>query len=86
MFAASLSPIMGAASGRLHNGGRAAFGHPPTVVDSIMGAGEAANIAKTYANVYQIFTYFSISYIFLYSHYVDSGAIHLAKSPAPYGF
>ena len=83
MFATSPSTIMEAAFGRLHNGGRVAFGRPPTVVDSIMGAGEAANIAKTYANVYQIFAYFSISYIFLYSPYVDPGAIHLAKSPAP---
>ena len=46
MFAASPSPIMEAAFGRLHNGGRAAFGRPPTVVESIMGDGEAANIAK----------------------------------------
>ena len=42
VFAASPSPIMEAAFGCLHNGGRAAFGRPPTVVDSIMGDGEAA--------------------------------------------
>ena len=47
MFAASPAPIMEAAFGRLHNGGRAASGRPPTVVESIMGAGEAANIVKT---------------------------------------
>ena len=50
MFAASPSPIMEAAFGRLHKGGRAAFGGPPTFVESIMGDGEygeAASIAKT---------------------------------------
>ena len=47
MFAASPSPIMEAAFGRLHNGGPVAFGRRPTVVESIMGDGEAANIAKT---------------------------------------
>ena len=47
MFAASQSSLMEAAFGRLHNGARAAFGRPPTVVESIMGAGEAANIVKT---------------------------------------
>ena len=47
MFAASPSPIMEAAFGRLHNGGPAAFGRRPTVVETIMGDGEAANIAKT---------------------------------------
>ena len=48
-FAASPSPIniMEAAFGRLHNGGWAAKGCPPTVVESIMGDGEAANIAET---------------------------------------
>ena len=44
MFAASPSPIMEAAFGRLHNGGQAAFGRPPTVVESITGDGKAANI------------------------------------------
>ena len=47
MFSASPSPIMESAFGRLHNGGWADFGHPPTVVESIMGDGEAANIANT---------------------------------------
>ena len=47
MFAAYPSPIVEAACGRLHNGGRAGSGRPPTVVESIMGDGEAANIAKT---------------------------------------
>ena len=46
MLAAPPSPIMEAAFGRLHNGGRAAFGRPPTVAEPIMGDGEAANIAK----------------------------------------
>ena len=46
-FAASPSPILEAAFGLLRNGGRAAFGRPPTVVESIMGDGEAVNIAKT---------------------------------------
>ncbi len=46
MFAASPSPTMEAAYGRLHNGGRAAFGRPPTVVGTILRDGEAADIAK----------------------------------------
>ena len=37
---------MEAAFGRLHNGGPAAFGRQPTVVESIMGDGEAANTRK----------------------------------------
>ena len=44
MLAASPAPIMEAAFGRLHKGGGL---RPPPLVDSIMGAGEAANIAKT---------------------------------------
>ena len=47
MFASSPSPIMEAAFGRFHNGGPVAFGRRPTVVDSIMGDGEAAHIVKT---------------------------------------
>ena len=48
---------MEAAFSRLHNGGPAAFGRPPTVVDSIMGAGEASYIQKCRQIVYQIFAY-----------------------------
>ena len=44
MFAASAAPIMEAAFGRLHKGGGL---RPPPLVVSIMGAGEAANVAKT---------------------------------------
>ena len=44
-------PIMEVAFGRPHNGGRAAFGRPPTVVVTIMGDGEAENIAKTYIQI-----------------------------------
>ena len=47
IFAAFPSPIMEAAFGRLHNGGPAAFGRRPTVVESFMVAGEAASVAKT---------------------------------------
>ena len=47
MFAAFPATIMEAAFGRLHNGGPAAFGRRPTVVESIMGDGKAANISKT---------------------------------------
>ena len=54
MFAASPSPTMEAAFGRLHKGGRAAFGGAPTFVDSIVGDGGAANIAKTYAYTYNV--------------------------------
>ncbi len=46
MLPASPSPIMEAAFGHLHNGGPAAFGRRPTVVETIMGDGEAGNIAK----------------------------------------
>ena len=45
MFAASPSSFMEAAFGRLHNSGAGAFGARPTVVESIMLDGEAANIA-----------------------------------------
>ena len=46
MFAASPAPIIEAAFVRLHKGGPAASGRRPTFVESIMGAGEAANTAK----------------------------------------
>ena len=56
MFSFCLPPHhhqpMEAAFGRLHKGGRAAFGGAPTFVDSIVGDGEAANIAKRYACTY----------------------------------
>ena len=57
MFAASPSPTMEAAFGRLHKGGRAAFGGAPAFVDSIVGDGEAANTAKTYTYTYQMCLY-----------------------------
>ena len=66
MFATFPSTIMGAGFGRLHNNGRAAFGGPPIVVESIMVDGEVANIGKTYANMYRIFMYVYISHILLY--------------------
>ena len=44
MSAASQAPILEAAFGLLHKGGGL---RPPHLVDSIMGAGEAADIAKT---------------------------------------
>ena len=44
MLAASPAPIMEAAFGRLHKGGGL---RPPPLVDSIMGAEEAADITKT---------------------------------------
>ena len=43
-FAASPAPIMEAAFGRVHKGGRPSAG---LLVGSIIGAGEAANVAKT---------------------------------------
>ena len=46
MSAASPSPTMEAAFGCLHKGGRAAGGGATTFVESIVGDGEAANIAK----------------------------------------
>ena len=72
MFAASPSPKMEAAFGRLHKGGRAAFGGAPTFVDSINGDGEAANIAKTYAYTYQMCTYLHICHLSYYLPYVSS--------------
>jgi len=62
MFAASPSPTMEAAFGRLHKGGRA-FGATPFVA-SIVGDGEAANIAKTYAYTYQMCPYLYIWLIY----------------------
>ena len=47
MFAASPSPTMEAAFGRPHRGGRIAFGSAATFVDSIVGDGEEASVAKT---------------------------------------
>ncbi len=61
MVAASPS-AMEAAFGRLHKGGRA-FGATPFVA-SIVGDGEAANIAKTYAYTYQMCSYFYILLIY----------------------
>ena len=45
IFAASPSPIMEAAFGRLHNSGARAFGARSTVVEPIMVDGKVANIA-----------------------------------------
>ena len=49
MFAASPSPTMGAAASRPPPHRWAAAMRPPTFVETIVGDGEAANIAKTYA-------------------------------------
>ena len=46
MFAASPSPMMEAAFGRLRTGGRAAFGCPPTVLESVI---EKLGEKKTWA-------------------------------------
>ena len=47
--------IKEAAFGRLHKGGRAAFGHPPPFVESLMdgyvGAGKAADAPKSCINM-----------------------------------
>ena len=61
MFAASPSPTNG---GGLRPPPQrwAAASQRPTFVDSIVGDGEAANIANTYADTYQMVLYF---YIFL---------------------
>ena len=83
IFAAFPYPIMEAASGRLHNSGPAAFGRRPTVVESIMGYGKAANMSKTWANTYKTYACFRILPILSYSLYVAPGAIHLAESAAP---
>ena len=80
MVAASPSATMDAAFGRLHKGGRAAFGGAPTFVDSIVGDGEAANIAKTYAYTYQMCPYFHICHLSYYLPYV--GSVEIGYSPA----
>ena len=72
MFAASPAPIMESTRG----GGR----RPPPLwrrpkAASIMGAGEAANIAKTQANAYEISACLANLPIFPYFPTVDSGAI-----------
>ena len=64
MFAASPSPTMEAAFGRLHKGGRAAFGGPPTFVESIIGDGEVANIVKMHAYTYKMCPCSHISLIY----------------------
>ena len=75
---------MEAAFGRLHNGGRAAFGSPPTIVETIMGDGEAANITNTYKCVSNmcVFVYLTI---FLYSPCVAPGALIFWPKGAPVG-
>ena len=45
---------------------------------------DAANIAKTYANAYPIFAYLHILPIFSQNPCGSPGAIHLAKSTAPF--
>ena len=75
VVAASPPPI-GVATvegGRRKAAGRALWRRPKAA--SIMGDGEAATIAKTYANMYQIFAYWYISPIFLYSLHWTPGAI-----------
>ena len=79
MFAASPSPTMEAAFGRLHKGGRTAFGGAPTFVDSIVGDGEAANIAKTYAYTYQMCPHFHICPLSSRLSYV--GSVEISYSP-----
>ncbi len=71
-FAASPAPIMEAAFGRLHKGGRPSAA---PLVGSIMGAGEAANVAKTQANAYEICTSLGNFAIFPYFPTVASAAI-----------
>ena len=52
MFAGSPSTIIKAAFGRLHNGGPAAEGCRPTVVESIMVDGEPANLANIFCDIW----------------------------------
>ena len=58
MFAGSPSTIMEAAFGRLHNGGPAAFGRRPTVVDihygEYGGLKDKKNIGKWVSNIYGV--------------------------------
>ena len=54
IFPTSPSPMKVAASGTFHNIGPAAFGRQPTVVESIMGCGKAANMSKTKPHPYRI--------------------------------
>ena len=57
MEAASCRPLL------FHDSGRAAAGRLPTLVEYITGDGEAANIAKTSANTYQVDAYLGILFI-----------------------
>ena len=59
-------------SAALHKGGRAAFGGAPTFVDSIVGDGEEANIAKTYAYTYQMCPHFHICHLSYHLSYIGS--------------
>ena len=79
MLAAAPSPTMEAAFGRLHKVGRAAFGGAPTFVDSTVGDGEVANIAKTYAYTNQMCPYFHICHLSYYLPYV--GSVEIGYSP-----
>ena len=48
---------------------------PPTFVESIVGDGEAANIAKTYAYTYQMCPYFYILLIYLDHFGIGLGSV-----------
>ena len=54
---------MEAAFGRLHKGGRTAFGGAPTFVESIVGDGEAVAVALAVAAAYTPYT--------PYTHYTN---------------
>ena len=83
MFAASPSPIMVSTTvGEWPKAASPPLWRRPKAA-SIMGDGEAANIAKTYANMYQIFANLHILPISLNSPYVYPGAIRLARSVPP---
>ena len=83
MSASFPSIIMKAAFGRLHYKGGGAFGAYPLVMEIIMLDGNVANMRKTYANSYQIFSNSYISSISLYFPKVVPGAIYLTQFVTP---
>ena len=79
MFAASPSPTMESTKvGAPPKAARPPLWRRPKAA-SIVGDGEAANIAKTYAYTYQMCPYFHICHLSYYSTYVSS--VEIGYSP-----
>ena len=85
IFAACPYPTMKAAFGRLHNGGPAAFGRRPAVVESIIGDGKAANISKTLANTHEIYTCFPHMVYFMIFSLLGPFSYSISQIRSPVG-